>query len=149
MLAACTVDQNKQGNRDSTAAAEKHTGAGENRSLCFEHVSGNRNQDTALVYLKISGDHVDGELISLPYEKDRRKGNINGTIDGDIIKGVWTFSQEGAEDTLSFEFKLQNDRLLQKEYTVDKNSGRQILSNTGVFSIEYMPYDCSRMERRF
>ncbi len=149
ILTACNSGGQKRDNRDTASVSVTTADVSENQSLCFEHLEGTRNQDTSLVLLEITGNHVKGKMISIPFEKDIRKGTISGTKNDDIIKGVWTFMQEGMEDTIGIEFKLKNKILLQKEYSVDERTGRQILKNTSEFTILYHPSDCSAIEKKF
>ncbi len=149
ILSACNNGGRKSDIRDTTDVSVDTAKASENQSLCFEHLEGSRNQDTTLVYLEIKGNDVSGKMISIPFEKDARKGTITGTKNNDVIKGVWAFMQEGMEDTISVEFKLKNKTLLQKEYSVDKHSGRQILKNTPGFTILYQPSDCLIIDKKF
>ena len=49
---------------------------------------------------------VTGSYNWLPAFKDQRKGNLKGTISGEIITAQYTFMQEGKEETASLEIYL-------------------------------------------
>lgn len=111
-------------------------------NYCFQHIEGNKNQDTSTIQLIVNGNEVTGNFNHIPYEKDSRKGPIKGIKDGDIIKAVWSFMQEGMNDTLSVEFQISDEQLLQKTFGIDETSGRQVLKDTSTFSIRYSKIEC-------
>ncbi len=111
-------------------------------TLCFSRLSGTAGQDTTSLKLIIDGDRVIGDFAHYPYEKDKRVGTINARIDDDLIKGRWTYMQEGRNDTLAVEFKLKGNKLLQKNYTVDSSTGREMISDASVFNIEFDKISC-------
>lgn len=111
-------------------------------NMCFLHVEGNRNQDTSLIHLILNKSDVTGRYDHLPYEKDSRKGIIKAVKTGDEIIGVWIFSQEGMQDSLDVAFKLQDSILLQKPFSVDLSTGRQVLKDTSDYSIQYQKQSC-------
>jgi len=138
-LSACTntniTDTSAKVGEDAEPLAE---------TICFQRLTGSANQDTSFVRMVISDGEVTGNFMHLPYEKDSRKGTITGTKQGDIIKGIWLYMQEGMHDTLSVEFKLNGNTLLQKNYSVNLETGRQFLSDTSRFEMGYRKIDCSR-----
>lgn len=111
--------------------------------ICFQRLEGSSNQDTSTLHLIIDNEQVSGDFNHIPYQKDSRKGTVKGLKNADIIKGVWTYMQEGVTDTLSVEFKLSGNQLLQKTFGVDENTGRQKLTDTSAFSILYTKIDCN------
>ncbi|EOR96579.1 hypothetical protein ADIARSV_0210 [Arcticibacter svalbardensis MN12-7] len=78
----------------------------------------------------------------MPYEKDSRKGIIKAVKTGNEIKGVWIYSQEGMQDSLDIAFKLQDASLLQKPFSVDISTGRQVLRDSSAYSIQYTRRTC-------
>lgn len=114
----------------------------ERSELCFQRLDGSSSQDTSLIRLIINKETVTGDFNYIPYQKDSRRGTLTGVKNGNIIKGVWTFMQEGITDTISVEFKLQNDKLFQKTFGVDRVTGRQKLTDTSTFSIPYTKVLC-------
>ncbi|WP_449049514.1 hypothetical protein [Parapedobacter sp.] len=88
---------------------------------------------------------VSGTYQVVPHEKDARRGTVTGKqVDG-IFDLVWTFSQEGRQDSLRVVFKLQEGKLLRKPLTVDTLTGRQMTLDTSNFSEVYEPVDCASM----
>lgn len=108
-------------------------------SLCFVRTEGNKNQDSTTVELVIKGNTVTGEMVWMPYQKDGRKGILNGTITGDQIKAVWTFKQEGMTDTMAVDYKLDGDKLAQKPLKVDSKTGRQQTDASAGYTVVYHP----------
>jgi hypothetical protein len=136
-ISACT---NSTVNDSSNELSENNKDSIE--TLCFQRLYGSVMKDTSLVRLIINGDIVTGYFMHLPYEKDSRRGNITATKQGDIIKGIWIYTQEGMQDTLSVEFKLNGNTLMQKNYSINLKTGREFLSDTSRFATEYKKIDC-------
>lgn len=114
----------------------------QNTHLCFLRLEGLQNQDSSIISLHLNGSQVSGTFNHLPFEKDSRKGTITGELKGDTIKALWSFMQEGMNDTIRVEFKLSENKLLQKSFGVDQSTGRQILTDTSTFSIPYQKTVC-------
>jgi len=144
LLYACNSGNNKNQSSDIDTASKRDsiTHAALNPTLCFEHYDGTKNQDTTALHLEIFDNDVKGELKWIPSEKDRRIGTIKGTKNGDIIKGIWTYTQEGQQDSLPVEFKLLKEKILQKAYAVDPKTGRETLADTSGFTIEFKEVPC-------
>jgi hypothetical protein len=145
-IAACTSTPDKTtGVADTTVsvntAVEKESEP-LIQTICFQKLAGTTNQDTASLRLIIDGNKVTGDFGNYPKEKDRRVGKINATKDGDLIKGIWVYMQEGMNDTLQVEFNLSGDKLVQKNYTVDPKTGREVFSEASVFNIEFDKVEC-------
>lgn len=140
MLYACGNNQKANTLEDTLAEANK---AGERSTICFRRLQGQANQDTTMLKLEINGEQVSGTFQHIPFEKDSRKGTIEGTRKGDIIKANWVYMQEGMNDTLAVEFKLSGDELLQKTYGYEKETGREILTDTSSFSIKFTKINCN------
>jgi len=141
LFTAC--NSNNQQDRISTDSISTNDSLQQQTSeLCFQRLEGLSNQDTSTIHLIIDNGKVSGDFNHIPYQKDSRKGTLKGFKNADIIQGVWTFMQEGMIDTLSVEFKLSGNGLLQKTFGVDKNTGRQKLTDTSTFSIPYKKIDC-------
>ena len=141
-LGACTQTNQPS---DHTASVESEA-AIVSDTLCFQRYSGLTNQDTASVKLIIDGNNVTGQYTNLPHEKDGRFGSITGIKTGDLIKGMWRYQQEGMDDSIGFEFKLQDDKLLQKNTSFDMNTGREFLSDTASFSLKYVKIACETVD---
>ena len=146
-IAACTSKPDKfKDLTDSKTAVpipvESSTGPVSQR-LCFQKLAGKANQDTTNLSLLINGDLVSGDFANYPKEKDKRVGKITASKKDDLIKGVWIYMQEGMNDTLQVEFKLSGDKLVQKNYSIDPKTGREVFSEASVFNIEFSKVDCS------
>lgn len=144
-IAACTSTPDKTTDIADTTAADSISVDNENaaaQTLCFQKLDGTSDQDTTLIKLVLDGDKVTGDLEHYPNEKDRRAGKINATRDGGLIKGTWIYMQEGVNDTLQVEFKLSGDKLVQKNYTVDPKTGREVFSEGSVFNLEFDKINC-------
>ncbi|RXF70727.1 hypothetical protein [Arcticibacter tournemirensis] len=144
LLYACNGGKNKNEstNTDTASKRDSVTSATLNPTLCFEHYDGTKNQDTTILHLEIFENNVKGDLKWIPSEKDGRTGTIKGTKDGDLIKGIWTYMQEGQQDSLPVEFKLLKETILQKAYAIDPKTGRESLSDTSGFTIEFKEVPC-------
>jgi hypothetical protein len=114
-----------------------------NMQYCFFYTEGTQNQDTTKVSMLINGDKVNGEMNWLPKEKDAKKGLLTGTLNGNIIKAVWTFNQEGIKDTMNVEFQLRGNALAQKPYKYDTKTGRQQTNDAAEFSVVYSMKNCN------
>ena len=121
-------------------AAEVSTNVAD--TLCFLRTEGVKDQDTAAIRLIIQNDEVTGTMNHIPFEKDARIGTIKGKKNGDIINGVWTYIQEGMEDSIAFSFRLKGDRLEQKATTFDPASGREVLPDTSGYRFDFSSVDC-------
>ena len=117
-------------------------------TLCFLRTEGLQKQDTSYVQLIINGNKITGIYANIPYEKDSRIGTILGTKQDNLIKGIWVYMQEGMQDTLDVEFILDNDLLLQKNYSLDTKTGMQFLSDTSAFTMNYNNIDCEKLPKR-
>jgi hypothetical protein len=138
IVASC----NNQGAETNHDTAAKSTPEKAPDSLCFRRLEGTGNQDTTILNLFLNGNVVTGDMNWLPKEKDSRKGTIKGSRNGDVIKALWSFMQEGMNDTLSVEFKLTQNGLLQKTSEIDATTGRQFLSKKSSFSIPFEKVAC-------
>ena len=117
-------------------------------TLCFERYSGSRGQDTSSISIVLEDNRVTGKYATFPYEKDARIGTITGIRTGNIMKGMWHYQQEGMRDSLGFEWKIEDDKLMQKQTGFDPASGRERLSDTAQFSLEYQRIDCQSLNYR-
>jgi|GEM_PF-360016 len=117
-------------------------------TLCFLRTEGTQNQDTYALKLIINDRKVDGTMLYLPFEKDRRLGYLRGTITDSIINAGWFYEQEGVEDRLDVSFRLNLPFLLQRPNVMDPTVGREILPDTGNYSIRYRQTDCSNLPDR-
>lgn len=155
-LASCAGNGTKNGNdslaadsskKDTVAATKLNTPA-QNMEYCFIHTDGNNAEDTTAVHLVINANKVSGDMNWLPKEKDRRKGTLLGTLNGDNIKAVWSFMQEGMKDTLAVEFKLSAQQLAQKPMVLNTKTGREQLNTNADYSVIYKLDNCEKFKTK-
>ncbi len=143
LLAACgnpgTTSKNTSSTPDSPTAV---TSLSQNQIICFLHLDGKEKQDTSYIRLEINNNKVSGIYNYIPFEKDRSKGSLTGTLENDIIDAEWYFMQEGMQDSLHLKFKLYGEKLYQQKYEFSPVTGRRVVSDTARFDIEYHRITC-------
>nr|WP_294947835.1 hypothetical protein [uncultured Mucilaginibacter sp.] len=132
--------------KDTSRTAKMNTPA-QNMEYCFLHTDGMNAEDSTAIHLIINGNKVSGDMYWLPKEKDRRKGTLAGTLNGNKIKAVWSFMQEGHTDTLGLEFKLSSQQLAQKPFVVDAKTGRQMVDTKADYIITYNMDNCNKFKK--
>jgi hypothetical protein len=154
-LASCAGNGTKTADTVKTDSAATDTSntvqlntPAQNMEYCFVHTDGASAQDTTAVHLVINANKVSGEMNWIPKEKDKRKGTLAGTINGNVIKAVWSFMQEGMKDTMAVEFKLSAQQLAQKPFVVNNATGRQQLDTKADYSVLYNLDNCSRYKTK-
>ncbi len=145
-IVSCSSNQNKQSKTDTVVAGDtlakaKSTTETNNTptvsSLCFLRTDGKSNQDSTSIELVIKGNKVSGQMNWMPYQKDSRKGKLDGVIAGDTIKATWAFMQEGMTDTLGLKFKLDKDQLTQKPLKLNTKTGREQTDESAGYSLSF------------
>jgi hypothetical protein len=143
LIASCSSN-NKSENKDSVDANAADTGKiaaaaapSAASSLCFLRTEGKTNQDSTSIELVIENNKVTGHMKWLPYQKDSRKGTLDGTVKGDTINAVWSFMQEGMKDTLSLKFKLSNNELSQMPLKLNVKTGREQTDESVGYTLNY------------
>lgn len=143
-LAACTSPEGKQSMSDTVVNADtlaKPTEV-EATSMCFLRTDGKNNKDTTSIELVVKDNNVTGQMNWHPFEKDSRKGALNGTLKGDTVYAVWTFMQEGMQDTIGLQFLINEGNLstlTQKPLKLNTQTGRQQTDNAAGFTVVYQP----------
>ncbi|MBK0380978.1 hypothetical protein [Mucilaginibacter segetis] len=130
--------------KQDTSLTKQLSTPAQNMEYCFIRTEGTSNQDTTAIHLVINADKVSGDMLWLPKEKDSRKGTLLGKINGNKIDAVWTFMQEGMKDTLSVDFKLSAQQLVQKPFTLNTATGRQQTNENADYSISYNMDNCEK-----
>jgi len=140
-LAACTSPEGKENIGDTVINGDTLAKPieVEATSMCFLRTEGKSNQDTTSIELVIKDDKVTGQMYWHPFEKDSRKGALNGTLRGDTVYAVWTFMQEGMQDTLGLQFLIKGDNLMQKPLKLNTTTGRQQTDNAAEFTLLHRP----------
>lgn len=147
-MAACSSNTGNQTKTDTVVAGDtlakaKTTEQTNNTptvsSLCFLRTEGKAKQDSTSIELVIKGDKVTGQMNWLPYQKDSRKGTLDGVIKGDSIQAKWSFMQEGMQDTINLKFKLDKDQLAQKPLKLNTKTGRDQTDEAAGYTLAYNP----------
>jgi len=147
-FAACKSSPQQEDTTDTTNTKQKvKRGKISKRTQdgCYIKASGEQMKDTLYVQLHIQNNKVSGRMIESIFEKDSRKGTLEGTVQADkTIKAIWTFMQEGMTDTLAVALKLDHTGLTQKPFKVNTSTGRQVTDAAAPFSIKLEPSDCNK-----
>jgi len=140
-LAACTSPEEKESIGDTVVNGDTVAKPieVEATSMCFLRTEGTGNKDTTSIELVIKDNKVSGQMYWHPFEKDSRKGALNGTLKGDTVDAVWTFMQEGMQDTLGLQFLIKGDNLMQKPLKLNTQTGRQQTDNAAGFTLLHHP----------
>ncbi len=133
--------EHKQAN-DTLIQSDNILSSDQEQKYCFLRTEGTHQQDSSYLQLVIRNETVNGTYNVIPHEKDARRGTILGEADDGILDLVWTFTQEGIQDTLRVVFMLQDGKILQKPLTLDTLTGRQMTSDDSDFSEVYEQVDC-------
>lgn len=116
-------------------------------TLCFYRAYGNHHLDTMAVKLIIKDRDVQGEMMELPFESDRKLGFIRGTfIDSEIHAG-WVYDEEEKRDEMQVAFKLSGNLLLQQPNIFNPTVGKNVLKDGASFIIPYSRIDCSKFPK--
>lgn len=109
---------------------------------CFLRTEGTHEQDTTVVQFTVDGDRVEGVMNWIPDEKDSRRGILTGTISDDEIKAMWSYVQEGMDDSMIVAFKLTPQQLAQKPLKVNTATGRQETDEAADYTVMYKQDNC-------
>lgn len=146
--AVIIISCNSTGDKSDAASIDtlSNIGTPTNRTpnahaICFLRTEGKNNQDTTSIELVIKDNQVTGLMNWMPYQKDSRKGKLQGTIKNDTIQAVWSFMQEGITDTLKLQFRLSNNQLMQKPLKVNITTGQQQTDNAADYTLTYRTSD--------
>ncbi|HEY0610152.1 MAG TPA: hypothetical protein VGD35_10860 [Chitinophaga sp.] len=90
---------------------------------CFTQVVG---KDTARLQFTVTGDSVTGKLTYKRYEKDSNKGDIKGTVHGNIIDVQYSFMSEGVMSTNQAVFKVEGDKVYEGRAGEFDKEGRPV-----------------------
>ena len=144
LFLACQNGTTNRGDNTGQSAEERQTLPDSEQKRCFIRLDGNQQQDSTYLQLAIRGETVSGTYNYIPYEKDARRGTVLGTLDMDTLNLVWTFKQEGMQDTMRVVFLFDGEKLLRKSFSVDTVTGRLVTLDGSQFSEVYEPVDCSQ-----
>ena len=109
-------------------------------TVCYRQVVG---RDTTLLRLVIQGAEVTGELAILPYEKDRARGPLKGTLTRNQIRADWQRSGEGVTQPHEITFTLTGDAITWHEGERVEKEGRWVLKEPeGGFGYTLLKAEC-------
>lgn len=137
LLAACTSSSKTEVTdtvvkRDTVVKDGKDTAVV--YSVCFLQTQG---KDSTSVELLVKDNKVTGHLNWMPYQKDSRKGTLEGTLKNDTIRATWSFMQEGMKDTLDVNFLLRGETLAQKPLKLNTKTGREQTDEAAGYAVVY------------
>lgn len=93
----------------SSVAGPQNTIQNTSRTQCYLWAE---NNDTMAVRLTLNDDVISGNISRKPFEKDKAEGTFVGQRTGKNTYTVKTaVKQEGIEDTISLQMKLENKQL--------------------------------------
>ena len=139
LLTACGDRAGKSQTTTDTAATTVQTANTTETVRCFRQVVG---RDSTRVKLIINGSRVRGELAVLPYEKDKARGPITGTLTGNQIRADWQRSGEGVTQVHELVFTMAGDSLTWREGERVEKQGKWVLAPTGGFTYVLTQSDC-------
>jgi hypothetical protein len=116
-------------------------------TLCFIKTGGKSNRDTATVKLIIGGQMAEGEMSDRIWEKDARKGKLQGAVNDNILHMVYVFMQEGVEDSMKLDFKLSDSALFQKPIIYNKTDGKPMQDTSADYTVKYFKTECVPEEK--
>ena len=144
-ITACSNHESKQKTQPKNYKVVKRGSEdAKTDTTCFLNVQG---RDTMKVSLHINKGDVSGYMVTIPYEKDMRRGKIAATKQGELISGRWIYMQEGVRDSLPVKFKLIGNSLQQQPWKTDSKNGKEMLDTKAPFSIIFNEADCSIMKK--
>lgn len=139
VLASAFACQSHSSEQSSTSqASEKATTLPD--TLCFRHTL---NRDTTTLQLVINGNRVTGYLDDNPYEKDRAKGPLEGTLKEDQIQVDWQRSGEGTTQPYTLDLLRKGDSISWLEGERVEQQGKWVLKDPKVgYTYELNKIDC-------
>jgi hypothetical protein len=94
---------------------------------CYRQVTG---RDSTLLRLVVEGTAVTGELAVLPFEKDRARGPLRGTLAGGQVRADWQRSGEGVTEPYEVVFSLRGDTVTWREGERVRREGKWVLKDS-------------------
>lgn len=69
-------------------------------------------KDTLVASLHQDGDSITGRLTFNNFQKDGSTGTVAGTLNGDLVRLIYTFHSEGMKSVMEVYFRVVNDGLI-------------------------------------
>lgn len=127
-LSGCGDRSSQTGADNTTSDRPTVSNTSAEQERCFRQVAG---RDTTTLFLMINGSDVTGELAVLPFEKDRARGPIRGTLRNGQIQADWQRSGEGVAQTYEVTFTMKGDRVTWREGARVEKQGKWVLKTPG------------------
>tara|TARA_B100001179_G_scaffold196611_1_gene155294 strand:- start:276 stop:779 length:504 start_codon:yes stop_codon:yes gene_type:complete len=108
------------------------------------YVAGTENDVYTLTIKSQEGETVTGTLEFDNYQKDSSEGSFNGTFEGGILLGDYSFSSEGMDSVMEVIFKQQGEDFV-RGYGEVTNEGTEFVDTQ---DIEYKVNDLSLFEKQ-
>jgi len=86
----------------------------------------NHGKDTAFLRFETYNEVVTGQLEYKPFEKDKSKGTISGTIMGNIIVVNYHYMSEGIMSVRTAIFKLNKDNIFEAKAVKPDKDGQSV-----------------------
>jgi hypothetical protein len=120
ILLSCNSNDSKT--ISSTTDAPKQQSAIE----CYRFTSTN---DTVSLQLTRSGEYVTGSLVYNLKEKDKNRGNLQGSLKGNLLIADYTFESEGTKSIREVVFKKDGDGFVEGYGDVETKDNRVQFKN--------------------
>lgn len=139
-LVACNNNTETEGEKKEEITSPESAEIKPQRS-CYEYVVG---KDSVRLKLTINDKDVNGKLDYNMYEKDSRHGNIQGVLDGDIIKADYVYQAEGTTTRQQLWLKLENDKVYEGTGDIkDENNAFVYADTTNIkYTQAFEKIDC-------
>lgn len=144
-LIACT---NSATTENETVTKEEHTGVDttQKRTLqtgCYIYEKDGNNIQMHITKIN---EHVTADLTISYAEKDKNQGKFVGTLHGDKLIGIYTFTSEGTESSREIAF-LVKDKQLIEGYGAQNENGTAFKDKNTIEYTSTMPLtkmDCDK-----
>ncbi len=107
----------EEGEKVTTEKEAMNGAAASPKSYCFRNEyphEGSSDKDVLELQIDLNGDAVKGTYNWLPAFKDQRKGVFRGELKNNVVKGEYSFQQEGTSETVRIEITLHEDKAVVK-----------------------------------
>ncbi|MCX6217912.1 hypothetical protein [Spirosoma sp.] len=126
LLASCQSRPSEQSASESvqTQPDRQQASATVPDTLCFQQVM---NRDTTKLQLVINGNLATGYLDNKPFEKDRARGNFQGSVSTNTIQADWQRSGEGTTQIYPLDLTMNGDTISWYEGERVEKAGKWVL----------------------
>lgn len=97
---------------------------------------GTVGRDSILLKTELFPNVVTGTLEYRNYEKDRRRGVIDGKMNGDTLLADYTFTSEGVESVAQVIFLLQGDTAVEGYGEIEEKDGKMMFKDLRKISFD-------------